>query len=268
MSLYNRLLIHLPSIPLPARRRIFSLELVNQRHPIQVRLGTSDWYVVEEIFITGEYQPLLDRPPGGSISTVLDLGANVGISVRLWQSVWTGAQIAAVEPDPANIEMARRNALPISPAPVFVQACVAGRARTVHLNRTSNEYSFRMMDGNENGEEIAALTVPQICERAGLSGEIDLLKCDVEGAEAEVFADCAAWAHRVRHMVVEVHAPYTPAKLLDDLARAGVSPAWHQVISKGSFSVVFIECAAAGSATAASAAVAAESNAATASAGD
>ena len=61
----------------------------------------------------------------------------------------------------------------------------------------------------------------EILEQAGVSGEIDLVKCDIEGAEAEVLARCADWITRVRALVIELHAPYTEELLRRDLAANG-----------------------------------------------
>jgi FkbM family methyltransferase len=138
--------------------------------------------------------------------------------------------------------MARSNAEIPGMATAFIQACVAGRPRLVHLNRSLNEYSFRMEEGPDLSEAIEALTVPQLAEKAGMNCMIDLLKCDVEGAEAEVFAGCADWINRVRYLAVEVHAPYTSGALLAHLKNAGVTPAWIEIVNKGDVGVVFMQC--------------------------
>ena len=57
--------------------------------------------------------------------------------------------------------------------------------------------------------------------RAGFTGEVDLLKCDIEGTEKELFAGCAPWIGRVRHLAVETHPPYTPDDLYAALGAAG-----------------------------------------------
>jgi FkbM family methyltransferase len=241
MSIYNRMLIHFRALPLPGRRRRWTITPAGLDHPLHLRLGSSDWYVMEEVFFLDEYGPLEARHPTG-MRTVVDLGSNVGMSIRLWQKWWPGVKIAAVEPDTDNVRMARENTKDIGGDVQLYQACVAGRARTVHLDRSRDEYSFRMQEGESVLEAIDAITVPMILERANVSGPIDLLKCDVEGAEAEIFGDCAAWIGRVRYLAVEVHAPYTPDALLADLQRANVTPAWQQTVSKGDVAVVFVQC--------------------------
>src|SRR5438552_13646143 len=81
LSIYNRILIHAPAFPLPARRRLRSVRLRSVTGPpLQVRLATSDWYVLEEIFLHGEYQRV--AADFKDLRTIVDLGANVGMSVR------------------------------------------------------------------------------------------------------------------------------------------------------------------------------------------
>jgi FkbM family methyltransferase len=242
MSIYNRILIHSRPVPLPGRGAIWTMTPAGLHQPVHLRLASSDWYVMEEIFFNQEYGPLVKRHPN-QIRTVLDLGSNIGMSIRLWQTLWPNANVIGVEPDQANVLMAKSNLIPAANEPGLIQACVAARPRAVHLDRSGNEYSFRMAEGvKDDKDRIDALTISQIMERAGLNGPIDLLKCDVEGAEAEIFADCRAWIPLCRYLVVEVHAPYTAAELLAHLNNANVHPRWLEVVDKGDVAVIFMDC--------------------------
>jgi hypothetical protein len=51
--------------------------------------------------------------------------------------------------------------------------------------------------------------------------KIDLLKCDIEGTESELFANCKDWISRVDHLIVETLAPYRVADLTQHLREAG-----------------------------------------------
>src|SRR5215204_4020257 len=51
---------------------------------------------------------------------------------------------------------------------------------------------------------IPVVTVPNLLATAGLD-RIDVFKCDVEGAEAEVFAECGAWIDRIGVISLETH---------------------------------------------------------------
>ena len=56
-----------------------------------------------------------------------------------------------------------------------------------------------------------------------------MLKCDVEGAERALFADCAAWIGRVRTLAVETHDGYTVVDAANAVAGAGLDLALREL---------------------------------------
>jgi len=179
------------------------------------------------------------------VHNVVDLGANTGFTIRLWQILYPSARIVAVEPDAANLAMCKHNALKNAGGDrlKFVQACVAGSARSVYLDRSSGAWRFSLSDaGGPGAEPLPAVTLPQILESCAIDGTIDLLKCDIEGSEEEVFSDCSAWIARVRNLVIELHYPYTSERFFEDLRRAGAGlKVYHQVSSNGNCELIFLE---------------------------
>lgn len=243
-------MLRLPRAPLPWRNKVTAVRVVGVPDPLYVRLGTSDWLVVEELFALDEYAPLIKRKLAG-VRTVVDLGANVGYSLRLWEAVFPSAVLIAVEPDAENVEMCRRNAARSREQGRLrlVQACVAGRSREVCLDRSGGAWGYSMQEVDTiaskvpgDVEAVPAMTLPEILSDVGLdpSVPIDLLKCDIEGSEKEVFADCASWIGRVRNMVVEVHGAYTADQFLDDLRRAGGRFELYGTITDPSHAVLFL----------------------------
>jgi len=218
-SLYGRLTVKRALRFLPFRGQLHPLRMRGVAQPLYIRLGSSDQVVVDEIFIDGEYEPVLKQLPD-TVREVVDLGANAGYSVRLWQSRFPGAKVIAVEPHPDNLRACRRN-IAAGPAPqdvTLIEACAAGRPRRVNLD--GEGWAASLHDTAGNGT-VDALTIPQILERGNVSGVVDLLKMDIEGAEREVFADCRVWLDRVRTMVVELHHPYRVEDFQKDLERNG-----------------------------------------------
>jgi FkbM family methyltransferase len=220
LSLYDALLRFRKSLPLPGRAQLRRVRVRGTRHPLYIRLGTSDGFTLEEIFLQRVYRSVTDAELG-EVRQVVDLGANVGMTVRLWADRYPAARIVAVEPDEANLAVCRANTAADASRITLVRACVAGRPGVVHLDRSGDACAYRMADGAAMGEPVPAMTLPQILDHAGFKGEIDLLKCDIEGAEREVFGDCGDWVGRVRNVIVELHPPYTREMLLADLARQG-----------------------------------------------
>jgi FkbM family methyltransferase len=245
-TLYDRAILRWPGLPWPGRGRVVGVRPAGLGRPVYVRLGASDLHVVSEIFLHGEYDAVIEalKARGREVRTIVDLGANIGVSVQRWRQVFPGATVVAVEPDAANMAMVERNAS----GPVkLVRACVAGVARTVTLDRSEAAWGFRMADGTgrANGgattEEIRAVTLPQLLAESGISGGADLLKCDIEGAEEELFAHAREWIDRFDLMIVEVHRDYTVDRLLADIRRADARAWSHRVLNSGStFSVVLL----------------------------
>lgn len=228
LDLYNRVLLRFPGAPLPGRGRVCRVRMAGSARPFLARLYSSDFSVLNEIYACDEYAACT-RLDLGPAPLIVDLGANAGYSVRCWQETWPGAAVVAVEPDAANAALCRRNAAEMAdaPAPVVIEACVAGRARRVTLDKAEWEWAYSMRDdagaGAPAGPAVDALTLPDVLGRAGIEAArpIDLLKCDIEGAEREVFEHCADWLGRVRRAVVELHAPYDLERLRADVERAG-----------------------------------------------
>jgi FkbM family methyltransferase len=209
--------------------------------PFYLRLGSSDLQLHQTIRFRGEYRPVMTDRLTGPINQVVDLGANAGYTIRLWRELFPNARIIGVEPDPDNMRICRLNAESLSGVRLdLVQSCVDGKPGTVWLDRSSAEHQFRMVGGRTpRSIEVDALTVPQILERTGADHEIGLLKCDVQGAEQAIFADCAHWISRVKNMIVEVHPPYGPENLLADLARNGWQWGRHVIHRTDNLSVLF-----------------------------
>lgn len=225
LSIYHRVLMRFPRLPLPSRNRAVRVFLKGSAEPFYVRLGTSDWYVLEEIFFDEVYAPLLKRN-GGSVRQIIDLGANTGFSTRFWQINFPEASIIAVEPDDANLRMCDLNILPQNGSSRMrvLQACVLGTPRRVTLDRTPHSWGFMVREAKGAQEDlIEGFTVSQIMADCSVEGDVDIIKCNIEGAEEEVFARCEEWIDRVRLLAVQVHEPYTSEQFLEDLKRAGAS---------------------------------------------
>ena len=220
-SFYHRLLMRFPVLQRLSPGGLRKVVLAGSNEPLYVRSGTTDWYILEEVFIDKEYEPILSQLR--DVDTVIDLGGNAGYSVRLWQQAFPKARIICVEPDQSNLQLCRQNVrsgAQLGPV-VFVQACVVGKPRPISLDRSGGASRFRIQDDGPGGEQVDAITLSQLLEQTAVTGSIDLLKCDIEGAEAEVFADCSEWIRKVRNLVIELHSPYSRQQLLQDLERGG-----------------------------------------------
>ena len=223
LYLYNRVLRRLPRMPMMGRGVVKSIRLSQQRDPFSFRLGATDLLVLEEMFQTGEYafvQPCLQKA-----ARIVDLGSNVGFSLRYWNNLFPEAHILAVEPDPKNCRLCMQNvqAGRFPHLVRLVQACVGSHRRKVKLGG-SDEWAYQMVDGVPASDAtIDVLTMDDLLDAHFKGQSIDLLKCDIEGAESELFKNCGSWIKRIGTMVVELHPPYSVSEFQADLKNSGAT---------------------------------------------
>jgi FkbM family methyltransferase len=192
---------------------VVSVDLRTLGPAVRLRSHTTDISVLKELLVGNSYEPL---PAGRDVGTVLDLGANVGLSFRWLRSRYPDARFVCVEPDPGNLQILRANVRAVDPDAVIHEACVGGRVRQVSLVGGAGEWGYRMSDLDEPeddgpgaGGDVDVVTMDALLEASGVD-RVGVLKCDIEGAEAEVFADCRSWIDRVDAMSVECHTDVLP----------------------------------------------------------
>lgn len=187
--------------------------------PVIVRNGTSDAFVVSEL-LDGDSYDGLERHAPADATLVLDLGANTGIVTRWLLHRFPAARVIAVEPDPETAAVLRRNLANQGRATV-VEAGIGAEAGRASMAGEGTAIGRRVEAGATG--EVEVLTVPDVLARAGVREDsaIDVLKCDVEGAERALFAGCGPWIGRVRTLAVETHDGYTVADVVAATAVGG-----------------------------------------------
>src|SRR5262245_40199947 len=63
---------------------------------LRLRLGTTDVSVFDEVVVRGEY----DFAAPGTVATVVDAGANIGITAAWYAARYPGCRVVAIEPEP------------------------------------------------------------------------------------------------------------------------------------------------------------------------
>lgn len=187
---------------------------------IYLRSHTTDVSVLMELVVSDGYDCILPFVKGRP-RTIVDLGANTGLASRWMLARWPEARLVAVEPEGGNADTLRRNLEEFSGSATVLQACIGARPRKVRLQCGNGEWGFQMADAGTSDEAcVDVIDMKTVLDELG-HDTIDVLKCDVEGAEEELFDECADWMHKVRLAVVECHADYTGLDLLE-AARAHV----------------------------------------------
>lgn len=181
---------------------------------LNYRLNRGDIEGIREVWVEECYRlPFPMRP-----STVIDLGANIGLTSIFLAHRYQCTTTIAVEPVDTNAELARRNLLENGVRGQVVEAAVGpyGGSIGFSLHRDSNR-------GRTGGDEHR---VPMISMDNVLAmvpgGRVDLLKVDIEGGEEDLLLGEISWLDKVGSLVIEFHPPLVDqARLVEILRTAG-----------------------------------------------
>lgn len=177
------------------------------RHPVLCRPRTTDINVFNQIFLHREYRCLDDVQ---DVGLIIDCGANVGFSAAYFLSRFERSFVIAVEPDPENFAALQVNLSPYK-----------GRHRSVCSGVWSRRVGLVLAGstlgpGQEWGRTVRevlpdeqpmmmAIDVGSLLSGSGFE-RISVLKIDIEGSEAEVFAaNYESSLGKVDNMVIECH---------------------------------------------------------------
>jgi FkbM family methyltransferase len=183
---------------------------------VHVRPGTADVWAIGDTLLPPVHLPPEELCQDRPLRAVLDLGANIGLSMAHIAVLHPGARIVGVELDRDNARMAALNVASWDDRCEVLHGAAWHEDGTVQYSRQLGREMALAAAADEGDESAPAFSVAKLIERAAVDGRVDYMKMDIEGAEADVLRHGEAWAHRVRGISVEVHEPYT----LDDCQSA------------------------------------------------
>lgn len=178
-------------------------------HKVWLRAGTTDIANFEQIFLAGsldhrrfpQYRALCTYARSAPAPrVVVDGGAYIGLSSIWLARAFPDATVYAVEPDPANAAMVRRNAAGW-PNIEVVEAGLWDQPTTVFLRHAGLEpWSVKVTESVADGPGVPTVTINQLMERAGAQ-ELLMVKLIIEGSERAVFRSGLEWLDRTHHVV-------------------------------------------------------------------
>lgn len=191
--------------------RAVSISLPQLRHAVWIRPGTTDASELVHSVIREAYRSFLpDRP----VRTIVDAGANIGDTTVWYLNRFSGATVVALEPDADNYALLVRNCQPYGRRAIALNAALWPTRRQLALCRSgkASEHSVSASPGAAADSTIDGLPIPALMNLIGSTQggmgikEIDILKCDIEGAELNVFEENSdEWLPNVRSIVIEIH---------------------------------------------------------------
>lgn len=173
--------------------------------------------------ITGNYEKyqldlvsMICRPG----DRVLDVGANIGIfSLEAGRSVGNHGMVVAIEPEPTNLELLKRNITENSCTNVsIIQAAVSDSTGSANLVLDPSNSGTHVLERHEDAplhpnsevplalnthHQIEVQTITASEAASVLGGHIRLMKVDVEGFEPAVITQQFLSLHRPEVLMVE-----------------------------------------------------------------
>lgn len=179
--------------------RFTNAEIVFCGHTLKIVDNASFFFIQKELFDSKIYEF-----KSTSISPyILDCGANIGLSVIYFKTLFPDAEIVAFEPDKKVFDVLQYNIKSFALANVTLieKACWYEEGELSFFN-----------EGADGGRAARGLDEKNITKvetvrlRDFLVRKVDFLKIDIEGAEWKVLEDCGTQLHYVENIFVEYHS--------------------------------------------------------------
>jgi FkbM family methyltransferase len=171
--------------------------------PLWVRPGTTDPIVFEHTLIRHAYSCY---SPAHEVRFVLDAGANAGFTAAYFLQRFPQARLAAIEPDSGNLDAARRNLADFGERVRLVPGGLWPVRARLRVVMGDGEHGIRVTPVRDGEPFDCEAYDPLTLLRESGAGQIDLFKCDIEGAETPLFASgCDPWLERTRAIMIELH---------------------------------------------------------------
>lgn len=157
-----------------------------------------------EIFIDEVYA----LPTSIKSPVIIDCGANIGMALAYWRQRYPDAKITCYEPDPLNFSFLNKNA-----------ASLPKTGTTNLIPKAVWNCECELLFDNKGGDsgrisDKGKISISAVKLSQHIKGNVDLLKLDIEGAEALVIEDATKILPNINRIVMEYHSfPDCPQRL-------------------------------------------------------
>jgi FkbM family methyltransferase len=200
------------------------VKLQQVRTPLSLRVCTSDFRIYGQVLGRREY----DIPLHHSPRTIIDAGANIGLTAIYFANRYPTARILAIEPEASNYAMLCKNVAAYSQiAPI--RAALWDTHTMVTLAGAPGVFgAIRANPRKQKADDVAlgqveTVTISQLMHDYHLDC-VDVLKVDIEGAERVVFAAAASWIGHIGVIIAELHDRFEPGCTLTFNAATRIFP--------------------------------------------
>lgn len=186
----------------PGRSSYTSLRLRRSGVEVVLRTYSSDPDVFRQVFLERQYELPI---PVDAAPRIVDAGANIGLASLYYLTRYPRAEIVALEPDPANFEMALLNTKPYRARCRVLDVALWSHRTQVSVVRGDGAWSSFVREQPDDGK-VSALALQDVLDLAGWRSAT-IVKVDIEGAEAQVLEQLTPEAtHLGRCWAIELHS--------------------------------------------------------------
>lgn len=179
-------------------------------NPFHYHYGLAFYDTYKEIFEKKMYEfKTTDLSP-----TILDCGANMGVSVLYFSKQFPNSKIVAFEPDQTVLPYLEKNIKQQNIQNVELYKKGVWTEESELSFYTDNGLGGRI--GIEYHNQIPT-KIQTVRLKDFLKQPIAMLKMDIEGAEFDVIKDCEDKLHYVQHIFIEYHSFFNEEQHLEDI---------------------------------------------------
>ncbi|MEC7784127.1 MAG: FkbM family methyltransferase [Bacteroidota bacterium] len=213
-------------------KTLYEIKLKNYISPIFIRnRPSSDYDVLCQVIFEAEYETAstaleLNFQPRETI-TIIDAGANIGLTSRFFAERFPLSVIYALEPDSQNFKMLLKNVENFGTIKPLQKALSAAQGKRFDIGKSMRDGADWAKTTQESSSgKIPGVTLQELLNEG--TGFFDLLKIDIEGAERFIFDKQASqdFLDKTRVLVIEIHDEFN--------IRASI----YQILRKRGFNVL------------------------------
>lgn len=186
------------------------------------RMNAGDLQGIREVWMEEVYRP----PFEVQVRTFVDLGGNIGLTSTWFGRRFKPSVMIAVEPDPENARLLRKNLQENGLQVKVIEAAVGPQDGEVVFQRSADSNlgsvaAEAAADGQQS-IRVPMVSMESVFRSMEAGAEIDLLKLDIEGGEEALFMEDLSWLAKVRMIIAELHPPIVDCKkIIETLEAAG-----------------------------------------------
>ena len=146
-----------------------------------------------------------------NVKVVVDLGANIGLFAIYNNSYHKNAKLICIEPEAQNYKLLKKNIKMNNIKAITLQKAITDKQSNklikIYKSKSSTGYSINSnYSDEEEFFEAIGITLEKVCVENNIRS-IDILKCDIEGAEKNIFINILGeFKNKIKYIILEYHS--------------------------------------------------------------